>query len=208
MISSEVKNRSQHSLKNRFFHLMAINLGITNKACLKKKNFSNEILKIIEKYRQILKKDLTKDKIKQEVKEASKEESQNLTENYNNSSKINFEIIEPKSKIENSNIQESFTMKGQESQTNINNLINMNNNYMNPIISNNFNVNFLNTIPFWNPLINQNFPSMYNIGNGFNGSNNFNGFNGFGLNGFLDPKMMLMTNPYLQNNFFLNYKKY
>ena len=48
LISNTLNNRSQHSLKNRFFHLMSTNLNITNKACLKRKNFADDIIKIID----------------------------------------------------------------------------------------------------------------------------------------------------------------
>ena len=36
---------------------MSTNLNITNKACLKRKNFNDDIMRIIEKYRQMLRKE-------------------------------------------------------------------------------------------------------------------------------------------------------
>lgn len=50
MIAKEIPNRSQHSIKNRFYHLIAKFLNLTNRDAIKsKKNFHAEAAELLKK---------------------------------------------------------------------------------------------------------------------------------------------------------------
>lgn len=131
LVAKELNNRSQHSLKNRFFHLISINLNITNKSCLKRKNLNSDIVKILAKKHNYhfpiessFTKNLKKRKNFPKIKKNS-EENLNKMKTFENPSKISpektllldniknneeiFEKIEEKSlKIENNGFQSNL----------------------------------------------------------------------------------------------------
>lgn len=50
LIAKELPNRSQHSIKNRFYHLIAKFLNLTNRDAIKsKKNFQEEAVELLKK---------------------------------------------------------------------------------------------------------------------------------------------------------------
>ena len=159
---------------------MSANLNITNKACLKRKNFSDDILKIIDKYRHQL---VEESEITQESKPLKTEE--NVVKNK--------EIIEhttekPQVKVEffsENNKKNENIVKNQDFITKSNFVPFFQNSL------NNFNNNFNNMALFLPHLLNSGL-----LGNGQ-------------MNGMFDPRLTFQQ-PFYPNHhrFFINYHKY
>ncbi len=186
MISNKLNQRSQHSLKNRFFHLMSTNLNITNKACLKRKNFADDIIKIIDKYRKLLKEPNENEQAstEQNKKEECPKAHNSKAEGEEEKEKIKkqqIEVVAPHVKIEHFEFQKQVPKLNllENSMPKIQEIF-AKNNIMNPFFQNYFNNG--SNLGF--------YPQMLNRG--------LMGFNP--MNAFFDTRMMF--NPY--QNFFLN----
>lgn len=99
IISKELPSRSQHALKNRFFHILATHLNISNKNYLKKRNFYDEIETIIQKLREKVGVIEEKGDRTTECSETNKSKKQNTLSTLENDSFLVKEEISNKNEI-------------------------------------------------------------------------------------------------------------